>query len=107
MLETVLEEVKLRMSRQPVHLRAQFDTWCCGVDGVDAIKAALVKGKEQSIEGYELKIKMIAPPQYVIVTQCFDIDAGKARIQLALEEIKREIKSHEGGDFGQQSEVGD
>eukprot|EP01068_Selenidium_serpulae_P013751 Selendium_serpulae@DN6000_c0_g1_i5.p1 len=104
LMKVFVDEVKARMQLMSVRLRVRFDTWCFGVDGVNAVKA-LKKGRECSVEEYEVKLKVIAPPQYVAVMSCFDVAEGKAVMEKALEAMTEEIKKHEGGDLLRQEEI--
>lgn len=61
--------------------RARVDVWCFGKDGIDAVRAALRAGKEVSDDKVEIIVKLIAPPQYVVVTSCFDKEMGMQKIQ--------------------------
>lgn len=42
---------------------------CFGYDGIDAIKEALKAAEALSTEEIPVKIKLVAPPLYVIMTQ--------------------------------------
>ncbi|ETW62268.1 hypothetical protein PFMC_01840 [Plasmodium falciparum CAMP/Malaysia] len=102
---SLLKDIKLRLTPQALKLRGRIDVWCFGYEGIDAVKEALKKGKEISNDKVSINIKLIAPPQYVIVTSCHDKDLGMAKIQEAMKVISDKIKEYKGGDFKQQGEI--
>lgn len=61
-----------------------MDLWCYGPDGVDAVRAALLKGKEVASGGdpnADIKLKLIAPPHYTLITACLDKADGEKRLK--------------------------
>ncbi|SBT75360.1 eukaryotic translation initiation factor 2 subunit alpha, putative [Plasmodium ovale] len=103
--ESLLTDIKLRLTPQALKLRGRIDVWCFSYEGIDAVKEALKKGKEISNDEVTINIKLIAPPQYVIVTSCHDKDLGMSKIQEAMKVISDKIKEYKGGDFKQQGEI--
>ncbi|KJP89246.1 hypothetical protein AK88_01124 [Plasmodium fragile] len=102
---SLLADIQLRLAAQALKLRGRIDVWCFSYEGIDAVKEALKKGKEVSNDEVSINIKLIAPPQYVIVTSCQDKDLGMAKIQEAMKLISDKIKEYKGGDFKQQGEI--
>ncbi|ANQ05906.1 Eukaryotic translation initiation factor 2 alpha subunit [Plasmodium coatneyi] len=102
---SLLADIQLRLAAQALKLRGRIDVWCFSYEGIDAVKEALKKGKEVSNDEVSINIKLIAPPQYVIVTSCQDKDLGMAKIQEAMKVISDKIKEYKGGDFKQQGEI--
>lgn len=103
--KSLLIDIQLRLAPQALKLRGRIDVWCFGYEGIDAVKNALKKGKEISTDEVAINIKLIAPPQYVIVTSCHDKEKGMAKIQEAMKLISDKIKEYKGGDFKQQGEI--
>jgi len=94
----VVTNIKRRLTPQPVKVRADIEVTCFHYEGIDAIKAALAKGEETSTNpppGY-IKIKLVAPPLYVVVTTSTNKDLGMKAVDRAIEAIKEEIKKHKG-----------
>ncbi|CDI82282.1 eukaryotic translation initiation factor 2 alpha subunit, putative, partial [Eimeria acervulina] len=79
--QSLIQDIQLRLAPQALKLRARVDVWCFGRDGIEAVRAALQAGREVGDEKVEIIVKLIAPPQYVIVTSCFDRDTGLNKIQ--------------------------
>lgn len=103
--KSLLVDIQLRLAPQALKLRGRIDVWCFGYEGIDAVKSALKKGKEISTDDVVINIKLIAPPQYVIVTSCHDKELGMAKIKEAMKLISDKIKEYKGGDFKQQGEI--
>ncbi|GIX62973.1 eukaryotic translation initiation factor 2 alpha subunit, putative [Babesia caballi] len=80
-----------------------IDVWCFGPDGIDAVKAALSSAK--GTEEIPIQVKLIAPPQYEVVTSCHDKDKGMEVIANAIEEISNKIHSYPGGEFKQRGDI--
>ncbi|KAL8274267.1 hypothetical protein Esti_001856 [Eimeria stiedai] len=103
--QSLIQDIQLRLAPQALKLRARVDVWCFGKDGIDAVRAALRAGKEVTDDKVEIIVKLIAPPQYVVVTSCFDKEMGMQKIQEAIGRISQTIKGYRGGDFKQQGEI--
>ena len=69
---------------------------CFGYEGIDAVKAALRAGEAVSTENIPIKIKLVAPPLYVLVTHSTDKVGGVALMEQALEKIQETIEKSEG-----------
>lgn len=91
MKEALLSNVKRRLTPQPVKVRADLEVTCFKYEGIDAIRAALKKGEETSTEETPIKIKLVAPPLYVIVTTSIQKEAGVKALNVAIEAVKDHI----------------
>jgi hypothetical protein len=67
------------MTPQPIKVRADVEMTCFAYDGVEHIKAAMRAAAACSTPDCEVKIKLVAPPLYVLTTQTLD----KAQASLA------------------------
>lgn len=94
--EALLQGIKRRLTPQPIKFRGDIEVTCYHYDGIDAIKAALHKGLETSTEETPVKIKLVAPPLYVVVTTSLNKDAGIKALNVAIEAIKEEITKRKG-----------
>ncbi|CDJ60584.1 eukaryotic translation initiation factor 2 alpha subunit, putative [Eimeria maxima] len=79
--QSLIQDIQLRLAPQALKLRARVDVWCFGREGIEAVRDALTAGKAVSDDKVEITVKLIAPPQYVIVTSCFDKEMGMQKIQ--------------------------
>ncbi|KAE8250684.1 hypothetical protein A4X13_0g4490 [Tilletia indica] len=100
--ESVLKEVQANIARrltpQPVKIRADIEVTCFRYDGIDAIRAALEAAESLSTEAIPIKVKLVAPPLYVVLTQTTDKSGGLALLEQAIEKVAEKIKGA-GGDI--------
>lgn len=85
-----------RLTPQPIKLRADIEVTCYTPAGIDAIKKALKAGEKQSSEAVPIKVKLVAPPLYVLSTNATDKYAAVDRLERAIESIQGTIED-EGG----------
>ena len=83
----VVTYVKRRLAPQPVKIRADIEVTCFTYEGIDAIKEALLEGESKSVSEAPVKIKLIAPPMYVMTTMTLDKEIGVDTLNKAIEAI--------------------
>uniref|UniRef100_A0A7S1VRP1 S1 motif domain-containing protein n=1 Tax=Sexangularia sp. CB-2014 TaxID=1486929 RepID=A0A7S1VRP1_9EUKA len=86
--DCVIEAIQTRLTPPPVKIRADIEVQCFAYEGVDAIKAALNAGLATSTEQQQVKIKLLAPPLYVMFCSGVDKDDGIAQLDTAIEAIR-------------------
>lgn len=89
----ILNYVKRRLAQQPTKIRSDIEVTCFTYEGIDAIKAALSEGEKCSTPEMPVKIKLIAPPMYVMTTLTQDKDLGIEKLNETIEKIKTVILS--------------
>lgn len=89
--QVVIDNIKRRMTPQAVKIRADIDVACYKYEGIDAVKNALRAGLNSSQDEFPIKIKLIAPPLYVVTTQTLERQEGLDKLQAALDKIKEAI----------------
>jgi translation initiation factor 2 subunit 1 len=94
--EEVLKVIKRRLAPQACKLRADFEVTCFEYDGIDSIKAALLKGQNSAHSDIQIKIKLVAPPLFVMISTTHDKELGIQVLNEALEKIATEIKAAKG-----------
>ncbi|CDS12216.1 Putative Translation initiation factor eIF2FT alpha subunit [Lichtheimia ramosa] len=104
-LKELVSNIKRRMTPQPVKIRAQLDIRCTGVDGVNAIKAALTAGEAQSTEQVPIKITYLAAPFYVVTADALDKTIGFEVMEKAINAIKETLESHKWSRFKVEKEA--
>ncbi|KAI8370323.1 eukaryotic translation initiation factor 2 alpha subunit-domain-containing protein [Radiomyces spectabilis] len=104
-LNELVSNIKRRMTPQPVKIRAQLDLRCTGIDGVNAIKAALQAGEKESIENVPIKITYLAAPFYVVTVDALDKQLGFSVMEKALNAIKETLESHKWARFKVEKEA--
>jgi len=92
----VVDQIKKRLTPQPVKIRSDIEVACYAYEGIDAVKAALRAGLAHSTEELPVKINLIAPPLYVVTTVSLDKEKGIALLSTAIESIKELITSKKG-----------
>jgi len=98
--EDLKDEIKMyilrRLAPQPTKIRSDIEVSCFAYEGIDAIREALFAGMAVGTETSQIKIKLIAPPIYVLSTTTLDKEAGVALLNKAIDAI-REIITAKGG----------
>lgn len=89
------EEIKLyilrRLAPQPIKIRSDVEVSCFTYEGIDAIREALFAGIAVGTEASPIKIKLIAPPIYVLSTTTLEKEVGIALLTKAIETIQERI----------------
>ncbi|THV03184.1 hypothetical protein K435DRAFT_715915 [Dendrothele bispora CBS 962.96] len=92
----LMATIARRLTPQPIKLRADIEVTCYTPAGIDAIKKALRAGEKESNEAVPIKVKLVAPPLYVLSTNATDKYAAVDRLERAIESIQSTIEE-EGG----------
>ena len=115
----LLKEISRRLTPQAIKVRADIEVTCFGYEGIDAIKEALkaahtpsaelqaqidpgqaeVEEKEAKAAGVEqgkVQVKLVAAPLFVVLTQAVNRTQGITRLEDAIAEIEKSIKSRGG-----------
>ncbi|KAJ3037597.1 hypothetical protein HDV00_001485 [Rhizophlyctis rosea] len=93
----LVANIRRRLTPQPIKIRADIEVTCFGYEGIDAIKSALQAGEGCSTEDAQIKIKLVAPPLYVMITQSLDKASGIEALEKAIAKIEETIKKQSGG----------
>jgi len=88
--------IKRRLAPQPVKIRADIEVTCFTYEGIDEIKSALTEGEDKGTTDAPVKIKLIAPPMYVMTSMTLDKELGIETMNLAIEAISVAIKAKGG-----------
>ncbi len=88
--------IKKRLAPRPVQIRSDIEVTCFTYDGIDAIKEALLAGEAKGTETSGIKIKLIAPPTYVMTTNTSDKEEGIEILNQAIDAIGTIIRSKGG-----------
>lgn len=84
----LLENIRRRLTPQPVKCRADIEIANYGFEGIDAIKASLKEGLALSTPETPIKISLIAPPLFVVTLVALDRKEGIAQLRAVLEAIR-------------------
>ncbi|EFJ47808.1 eukaryotic translation initiation factor 2 alpha [Volvox carteri f. nagariensis] len=94
--EALLKNIKRRMTPQPLKIRADVEMTCFTYDGIEHIKVAIRAAEAQSTEECPVKMKLVAPPLYVLTTQTLDKNKGIEVLTAACEACQKSIESNRG-----------
>lgn len=92
MRESFIVNIRRRMTPTPLKVRADVELTCFAYDGVLHIKEAMRAGESASRPDVVVKMKLVAPPLYVLTTQTLDKDVGVAVLNEAVEKVKVSIE---------------
>merc|ERR1711865_223326 len=95
--EVLMSQITRKLSPAAIKIRSDFEVTCFSSEGIDAIKAALFAGEAAgSTETTPVKVRLIAPPLYVMMTSSMDKQSGIEAMNRALAAITTEITSRKG-----------
>lgn len=94
--EALLKNIKRRMTPQPLKIRADVEMTCFNYGGIEHIKAAMRAAEGTSTEECPVKMKLVAPPLYVLTTQTLDKTKGIEVLTAACEACQKSIESARG-----------
>lgn len=86
-----------RLTPQPVKVRADLEVTNFSFSGILAIQAALAAGEALSTAEVPIKIRLVAPPLYVMVSNTTDKQGAIDLLEKAIEVIGDVISKEEGG----------
>lgn len=94
--DELLRNVQRRLTPQAIKLRADIEVTCFQFEGIDAVKYALTAGESTSTDECPVKIKLVAPPLYVVTTAALQKAKGIEALNVALEKVQEAITSKNG-----------
>jgi translation initiation factor 2 subunit 1 len=94
--DALVKNIRRRMTPQPLKIRADIEMKCFQFDGVLHIKQAMKKAEAAGNDTCPVKIKLVAPPLYVLTTQTLDKDQGISVLTDAIKACTSEIELHKG-----------
>ncbi len=95
-LDALMKNISKRLTPQAIKIRADLEVMCFAYDGIDAIKEALTAAEQLSTEEMPIKIKLVAPPLYVMMTNSLDKAAGIKLLEDACALIKSKVTARGG-----------
>ncbi|KAJ5924472.1 hypothetical protein N7466_008659 [Penicillium verhagenii] len=95
--ESVKKELQLYISKKltpaPTKIRADIEVTCFSYEGIDAVKAALRTAEAENTPENQIKVKLVAPPLYVLTSQCLDKQLGIKQLEAGILRIEAHIKA--------------
>lgn len=89
--ETLRNYIKKRLAPQPIKIRCDLEVTCFTYEGIDAVRDSLMAGQAAGTAESPVKVKLIAPPMYVMTTMTLDKDVGIEILNKALELVTEQI----------------
>lgn len=102
--QALKDNIARRLTPKAVKIRSDIEVKCFSYEGIDAIKAALRAGEAVSTTSVPIKIRLVAPPLYVVSSNSTDKVGGVDLMEKALVEIERVI-SAAGGEMSVKMKV--
>lgn len=95
--DILISIVRHRLSSNPIKVEAEINLTCFGVDGVDALKAALATAQQHSTEETPITVYVKASPVYVLSATHLDKTIAIDVLTKAIDSIKNKIAEYSGG----------
>lgn len=92
----IVKDIKRRMTPTPLKIRADIELTCFHYDGVLHIRDAIRAGEAISTKDCTVRIKLLAPPLYVLTTQTINRKEGIEMLSEAIDAVKSSIESNKG-----------
>lgn len=92
----IIADIIRRLTPQKVKIRADVEVACFAYEGIDTVKKALMAAESVSTEDIPIKARLVAPPLYVISTQCMDRLNGINLLQKGIDLLESTIKASGG-----------
>lgn len=95
--EELRANIARRLTPQPVKVRADLEVSNFSFSGILAIQSALAAGESLSTSEIPIKIRLVAPPLYVMTSNTTNKDGAIKLLTDAIVLIEERIKKEEGG----------
>ena len=96
MSEELKSYIARRLTPQPTKVRADVEVTCFTYEGIDAIKNALRTAEARNTDDSQVKVRLVSHPLFVLTNTCLDKNAGIARLQEAIVDIRKSITENGG-----------
>jgi len=93
---TMLDNIAKRLTPTAIKIRADIEVTCFHYEGINAIKGALMKGVELGSDDLPIKIKLVAPPLYVMLCSALNKAKGIELLTKAIDIMRDEVRKHKG-----------
>ncbi|OJJ44405.1 hypothetical protein ASPZODRAFT_786189 [Penicilliopsis zonata CBS 506.65] len=92
----LLQYISKKLTPAPTKVRADIEVTCFGYEGIDAVKEALRTAEANNTADSQIKVKLVAPPLYVLTSQCLDKTVGIQMLEEAIQRVEAKIKESGG-----------
>jgi translation initiation factor 2 subunit 1 len=94
--EGLLKNIRRRLTPQPIKIRADVEMTCFNYNGIEHIKTAMRAAQGCSTEDEEIKMRLVAPPLYVLTTMTLNKSRGVELLNQAVEACQKSIEGNKG-----------
>lgn len=95
--KVVLKQIERRLTPSAVKMRADVEVSCLAYEGVDAVREALIAGKEAAADSEApVAISLVAPPLYALSNVHMNREVGFAALELCIEAIRASVTKYKG-----------
>merc|ERR1719149_186291 len=94
--KAILDDICKRLTPTAIKIRADIEVTCFHYEGINAIRSALLKGAELATPELGMKVKLVAPPLYVMTCSALDKTHGIKLLNDAIEVMTTEIRAAKG-----------
>eukprot|EP00803_Ostreobium_quekettii_P002851 evm.model.scf_168.2 EVM.evm.TU.scf_168.2 scf_168:16070-17053(-) len=95
-LDCLMKNIRRRMTPQPLKIRADVELTCYHYDGIEHIRTAMRAAEAKGTEECPVKMKLVAPPLYVLTTQTLERVMGIEVLNVASEACRSSIEGNKG-----------
>jgi len=94
--KAILDDICKRLTPTAIKIRADIEVTCFHYEGINAIRGALLKGADLATPELGMKVKLVAPPLYVMTCSALDKVLGIKLLNDAIEIMTEEIRKSKG-----------
>ena len=88
----LMRDIRRRMTPVPLKLRADIEMTCFEYDGIIHLKNAMKAGLAVGLEDCEVKVKLVAPPLYVLTSVTLEKEKGLGVLNAAIDAMQELIE---------------
>ncbi|KAK2741147.1 hypothetical protein FQN57_005749 [Myotisia sp. PD_48] len=88
--DELISHIGKRLTPPPTKVRADIEVTCFGYEGIDAVKTAL---RAAEANNSQVKVKLVAPPLYVLTHNCLDKTQGIKLLEEAIKNVEVKIRA--------------
>lgn len=92
----LLAYIGKKLTPNPTKIRADVEVTCFKYEGINAIKDALRQAEAKNTPDSTVKVRLVAPPLYVLTSTVLDREQGIQRLQASIEDVAEKIKTYGG-----------
>lgn len=94
--DAMLDNIAKRLTPTAIKVRADIEVTCFQYEGINSIKKALGLGVAMGTTDLQVKIKLVAPPLYVMLCSALDKTAGIKLLNDAIDVMRDDIRASKG-----------